>query len=142
MVVPFSSINLPMFTLLETIFVTTQFQRLRYGCAIALYLLILILGSIPGARSEVGEYASGWVLHSMSYAILTFLLFTGSNGTPFQRAVKSVLTVMAMGALDEIVQSFLPYRNGAISDWLVDCNATLVTSVILWAVWPSWRPVS
>ena len=133
-----------MFTLLETIFVTTQFQKLRYRCAIALYVLILMLGSVPGARSEAGEYASGLVLHSMAYAVLTFLLFTGSNGTPFQRAVKSVLTVMAMGALDEIVQSFLPYRNGAIFDWLVDCNATLVTSAILWAAWPkaSRRPLS
>ena len=144
MVIPFPSKNPPMLTLLENIFVTAQFQKLRYGCAIALYLLILILGSIPGARSEVGEYASGLVLHSMSYAVLTFLLFSGSNGTPIERAIKSVLTVMAMGAFDEIVQSFLPYRNGAISDWLVDCNATLVTSALSWAVWPksNRRPVS
>ena len=125
-----------MLPFLSTVFVTPQFQKQRYACAIALYLLILILGSIPGARAEVGEYASGMVLHSMAYAVLSLLLFSGSNGTPFQRGVKTVLTVMAMGALDEIVQSFLPYRHGAVSDWLVDCNATLVTSLVLWAVWP------
>ena len=136
MVEPQFAIEPAMFPLLSTLFVTTQFQKQRYACAIALYLLILILGSIPGARAEVGEYASGMVLHSMAYAVLTFLLFSGSNGTPFQRGAKALLTVMAMGALDEIVQSFLPYRHGAVSDWLVDCNAALLTSLILWAIWP------
>ena len=129
-------------TLFATLLLTKQFQKQRYVCAIASYGLIIILGSIPGARAEVGEYASGLILHSIAYAVLTFLLFSGTAGAPFQRGVKSVLTVMTMGAFDEFVQSFFPYRGAAFSDWLIDCGAAIVTSITLWALWPKTAPRS
>ena len=114
-----------------------KLRKLRYGCGVLMYAAIIGMGSIPGARAEIGNYASGMVLHSLAYATITFLLFTGSTGTARQRAIRSVLTVAAMGAFDELVQSFLPYRNGAVADWLVDCNAALITSALLWAFLPS-----
>src|SRR5471030_49032 len=92
-------------SLLTSLLLTSSHARLRYWSAIALYLLILILGSIPGARAEIGNVASGLVLHSCAYAGLTFLLFTGGSGTLPQRAAKAVLTIMLMGALDEYVQA-------------------------------------
>lgn len=123
-------------TLLSTIFVEPSLQKQRYRCAIALYLLILALGSVPGARHDIGEYAPGVLLHFAAYAGLTLLLFGGSNGTRLQKSVKSIATIAAMGAFDELVQSFLPYRHGAVSDWLVDCSAAIVTALLLWALWP------
>jgi VanZ family protein len=114
---------------------TTAYSRLRYWGAMALFALIVIIGSIPGARADAAEVASGVVLHSCAYAVLAFLIFTGSNGTAAQRASKAVLTIAAMGALDEVVQSFLPYRHGAIGDWLVDCTSAIVTSTVLWTLW-------
>ncbi len=105
----------------------------RFG-AIALYLAIIVAGSIPGARAEIGNYASGLVLHALAYAALAFLWFTGSAGSPATRAGKALLAVAAMGAGDELVQSFLPYRVGDVRDWLVDCSAALVTCALLWAV--------
>lgn len=126
----------PMRPILSTIFFDTKHQQLRYRCAIGLYLAILVLGSIPGARAEVGAYATGPVLHSAAYAILTFLLFGSSQGAQSRRAVKAVATVMLMGALDEFVQSFFPYRRGSVIDWLVDCNASMVTALLLWLFWP------
>ncbi len=104
-----------------------------------LYAAIVIMGSVPGARADIGTVASGLVLHSLAYATLAFLLFTGTTGTPRARAVKAVLGVMLMGAGDELVQSFLPYRHGALSDWLVDVNAAVITSVLLWAFLPEGR---
>lgn len=101
-----------------------------------LYLLILVLGSVPGARHDIGEYAPGILLHSAAYAGLTLLLFSGSNGTRRQKGIKSVATIMVMGGVDELVQSFLPYRHGAVSDWLVDCSAASITALLLWALWP------
>lgn len=121
--------------LFQQIVLTPVHARLRYGSAIFLYLMILILGSIPGARADVGQVASGLVLHGGSYAFLTFLLYTGGSGNAGQRAGKAVLTVMLMGALDELVQSFLPYRHGALGDWLVDTGAALATASVMWMLW-------
>jgi VanZ family protein len=123
-------------TLLFILFFAPSLQKQRYRCAIALYLVILALGSVPGARQDIGEYAPGILLHFAAYAGLTLLLFGGSDGTRLQRGIKSVATIMAMGALDELVQSFLPYRHGAVSDWLIDCSAAIVTALALWAQWP------
>jgi hypothetical protein len=123
--------------LANTLLLTSDHARLRYWGAMALFALIVIVGSIPGARADAAEVASGVVLHSCAYAVLAFLIFTGSRGTPAQRAPKAVLTIAAMGAIDEFVQSFLPYRHGAIGDWVVDCTAALVTATLLWALWTS-----
>ncbi|NYE62414.1 hypothetical protein FHW58_003629 [Duganella sp. 1224] len=128
--------------MLKQIFLTPSYARLRYWTAIALYLLILIIGSIPGARQDIGEVASGVILHSLAYAGLTFLIFTGGSGTPSQRAGKAVLTIAAMGALDEFVQSFFPYRHGAVSDWMVDCTAAMVTAGFMWALWNRYRSLA
>ncbi|CAN7515147.1 VanZ family protein [Pseudoduganella sp. LjRoot289] len=122
-------------SLLQQVVLTSAHANLRYRTALVLYLMILVLGSIPGARSDIGQVASGLVLHSLAYAGLTFLLFTGGNGNAAWRAIKAVLTVMAMGALDELVQSFLPYRHGALSDWAVDTASALATASVMWLLW-------
>jgi len=108
-----------------------RFRTLRYRCAWALYAAIVVVGAIPGACADLGDYASGFVLHSLAYAGLTFLLFTGSTGNARQRAIKAVLTAMAMGAFDEFVQSFFPYRTADVLDWLVDSGASVATSILL-----------
>ena len=125
--------------MIKQLLLTSSYSRLRYWTAIVLYLMILVLGSIPGARQDIGTVASGVLLHSLAYAGLTFLLFTGGKGGLAQRAGKAVLTIALMGALDEFVQSFFPYRHGAVSDWLVDCNAALLMAAFMWALWNRYR---
>jgi len=110
--------------------------RLRYRCALVLYAAIVLMGSIPGARAELGTLASGIVLHTLAYGTVCFLLYTGTPGSRRTRAIRSVLTVFAMGAADELVQSFLPYRSGALADWVIDANAAVVTAGLLWAFLP------
>jgi VanZ family protein len=112
------------------------FRKLCFRGAIALYALIVIGGSLPGAREDIGEYASGLILHSLAYAVLGFLLFAGTLGGERTRAAKTVLTVALMGAFDEYVQSFFPYRTASLGDWLVDVGAGIVVSTLLWAFWP------
>ncbi|MYN47184.1 hypothetical protein GTP23_19255 [Pseudoduganella sp. FT93W] len=121
--------------MLKLLLLTDTYGRLRYWTAITLYLLILILGSLPGARQDIGQVASGLILHSIAYAGLTFLLFTGGSGLPRQRAVKAVLTIAAMGALDEYIQSFFPYRHGSVGDWAVDVSAAMVAACSLYWLW-------
>jgi VanZ family protein len=117
-----------------------KLRKLRIGCALLMYTAILVMGSIPGARAEIGRYATGVVLHSLAYAILTFLIFTGSSGSARSRAFKSVLAVALMGAGDELLQTLFPYRGAAVADWLVDCSAAIVTSALLWALLPRSVP--
>lgn len=123
-----------------TVLFDAKYQKSRYRAAIGLYLLALIIGSIPGARADMGKYASGLVLHSSGYAILTFLLFSGRPGTPLARAVGAVLSVMLMGAIDEKIQTFFPYRHGSLLDWLVDCAAAILTALLLLLFWPKAEP--
>ncbi len=121
---------------LHVLIFDSKLSKLRYALALLIYAMILVLGSIPGARAEIGHFATGLVLHSLAYAFLTLLVYTGSSGSASRRAFKSVLTVMLMGAGDELLQTFFSYRGAAVSDWLVDVTASLVVSALLWAAWP------
>ena len=47
------------------------------------------------------------------------------------RAAKAVLAIALMGAFDELVQSFLPYRSGDMRDWLIDITAAFLASGVL-----------
>lgn len=120
--------------MLELLF-AARYNKWRLRLALLLYAAILVLGSVPGARADLGELASGLLLHSVAYAGLSYLLFAGADGARGRRAARAVLGVMAMGALDEFVQSFLPYRHGSLGDWLVDSNAALLAAAVLWAGW-------
>lgn len=126
----------PMSSILSTLVLDERLRRRRFYCAFLMFAAILVMGSIPGARAEIGQIGSGIVLHSIAYGSLTFLLYTGATGARGQRALRSVLTVALMGALDETVQSFLPYRTGSVADWLIDCAASLIAAALLWRFMP------
>jgi hypothetical protein len=123
-------------SLLSLFVLDERLRRPRFCSAFLMFAAILIMGSIPGARAEIAQFGSGVVLHSVAYGVLTLLLFTGLSGSRNQRALRAVLLVAAMGGLDEFVQSFLPYRMGTLTDWLVDCAASLVTAGLLWRFMP------
>jgi VanZ family protein len=112
------------------------FQRLCYRMAIVGYLMIVFFGSIPGARAEIGQYASGALLHSLAYSGLAVLLYIGRGSSLAERAIGAVLIVMVMGAGDEGIQSFLPYRGAAIEDWLVDTGAAIAASAAMTLTYP------
>lgn len=109
-------------------------RRALHALALLGLVAILVAGSIPGARAEVGAFASGVVLHGLTYAFLATLWFLGATGTPLQRALKAMLAIALMGAIDEWVQSFFPYRSGDVRDWLVDVIAATLASSVLAAL--------
>jgi VanZ family protein len=113
-----------------------RYRKWKFRCAFLLYLAVLVLGSIPGARADIGELASGLVLHAATYSLITFLLFSGADGSTRSKAFKSFAIVAAMGALDEYVQSFFPYRSASVMDWMVDVSAGFIASCVLALVWP------
>lgn len=122
--------------ILSLLLLDPRLRSARLGLALVVYAAVLIAGSIPGARAEIGEYAPGLVLHGLTYAFLTLLWFLGSAGSGPVRALKAVLAIALMGAGDELVQSFLPYRSGDVRDWMIDVTAALLTSTVLAVVLP------
>lgn len=120
---------------LAAIFFDDRYQKLKFYSALVLYLTVLVVGSIPGARADVGELATGVVLHGLTYGFIAFLLFGGVRGSAVLRALKAFLSVMAMGASDEWVQSFFPYRHADVKDWYVDMIAAFLTVTLLTIVW-------
>ena len=126
---------------LSLLLLDPRLRSARLWLALALYAGVVIAGSIPGARAEIGEYATGLVLHGLTYAFLTLLWFFGSTGSAPVRALKAVLAIALMGAGDELVQSFLPYRSGDVRDWMIDVTAALLTSTLLAVFLPQRGPV-
>jgi len=65
------------------------------------------------------------LLHIVEYGILAFLLFRSFRGSSqlrwkFQWALYASLIAMCYAILDEILQSFIPSRNGSLFDVLMD----------------------
>lgn len=112
-----------------------QYRKLRLRIAFLLYLAVLVFGSIPGARAELGQLAPGLLLHLLTYGLIALLLFCGADGRAWSKACKAVFIVAAMGAIDEYVQSFFSYRTASFMDWVVDVNAALFTSAMLSLFW-------
>ncbi len=125
-----------MSSILSTLVLDERLRRYRFYSAFLIFGAILVLGSIPGARAEIAHLGSGVILHSVAYGALAFLLYTGTTGTGGQRALRAMLTAGLMGGLDEVLQSFLPYRTGSPLDWLIDCGAASVTALLLWRFMP------
>lgn len=121
---------------LSRLLLDPRLRSARIKTALLLYAGVVVAGSIPGARAEVGEFAPGVVLHGLTYAFLSLLCFLGSTGSGPVRAAKAVLAIALMGAGDELVQSFLPYRRGAVGDWMIDVGAALLTSTLLAVIVP------
>lgn len=124
---------------LHTLFLDDRLRTARFGTGIVVFVAIVLVGAIPGARANIGDYATGIVLHSLGYGTISMLLFTGMNGSLRYRFVRTLLSVAVMGAIDELIQSFLPYRRGALSDWIVDCTASLAVCSMLMFILPEPR---
>ena len=121
---------------LLALFLSDSARGLRFRCAVFMFAVIVAVGSIPGARAEIANLASGIILHSVAYSCITILLYTGTEGTRKVRLLRAILLVAIMGAVDELVQSVLPYRKGAILDWTVDCTASIITGSLLYMLIP------
>ncbi|HEY0846406.1 MAG TPA: VanZ family protein [Noviherbaspirillum sp.] len=109
-----------------------HYERSMFSFGLLLYLAVIVFGSIPGARAEFNDVASGVVLHLTAYSCIAFFLAAGTNGSTPRKAVVSFLLVAAMGAVDEGIQSLLPYRHGAVADWGIDLVAGLLTATLFW----------
>jgi VanZ family protein len=131
--VPLPPSLLPMRAFVTLLVPDEQYERFMFRSACILYTAVILLGSIPGARTEIGEVASGLALHFFTYACIALLLACGLRGGAKRKAAKAFAIVAVMGAVDEFVQSYLPYRTAALTDWYVDISAGFLTALLYWA---------
>ncbi|MES2537300.1 MAG: VanZ family protein [Pseudomonadota bacterium] len=98
------------------------------------FALMLAIGAIPGEAAMLSAKIDDKLLHFCAYGLLSALVFNGLTVSAPARALRTLLLIAALGALDEIIQSFIPYRRAGILDWLVDILAACCSVAFLLAV--------
>ncbi|HEX2292317.1 MAG TPA: VanZ family protein [Gaiellaceae bacterium] len=104
----------------------------RWGPAVAWAAVIFAFSSIPSLGTGLGTWdlVLRKIAHAAEFAILAILLVR-AFGDPWRAGVVAVLYAV----VDEIHQSFVPGRQGAVADVLIDSVGVLAG--VLLAVW--WR---
>ena len=118
-------------------------RRLYFSLLLLWVTLTFLLTSIPNL--EVPEGIPFWDkgAHFAFYGVTGFLcaLWRRESGFPAKRAILyAVLFVLAVGALDEIHQHWIPGRSMALLDWLADIlggGTGAVFSLLLSRLFPS-----
>ncbi len=115
------------------------------------WVSIFILSHIPRDYVPSGWTVSGKTHHLVAYFVLTLLVFINA-GLIRKTSLRSKKTwlmigvVIAYGALDEFLQTFIQGRHGSHLDWAVDVVGCLLCVGLLWLaqrlcyrVWPQGR---
>ena len=109
----------------------------------ALFFAVLVtVGNLPGLAAEMSDAFGDKRLHLAAYAFLTTLIYFSVNRRP---GLTALLTVAALGALDEAIQSLFPYRQADLLDLLADISAagaTVISLHIGTAAFGSFRAVT
>ncbi len=106
------------------------------------FLALVTVGNLPGLASEMSDAFGDKRLHLAAYAFLTGLIYLSVNRRP---GLTALLAVSALGALDESIQSFFPYRQADFLDLLADISAagaTVISLHIGTAAFGSFRAVT
>lgn len=99
--------------------------------AFAFFVLLVVIGSIPGKAEAVSAAVHDKLLHFVAYSVLTALVYGATVGGPLARSLITLGVVGLLGGLDEGIQSQLSYRNASWFDWQVDLLAALATVALL-----------
>jgi VanZ family protein len=105
----------------------TLLRRLCLLLAAAIAFQLFYLGAQPIA---VGLIPAPWdkLAHFVVFSVITALLWIGTAG---RMPIIVIITVVAIGALDELHQAGLPGRTADAADFLVDVFAAVGVGAIL-----------
>jgi VanZ family protein len=102
----------------------------RYG-ALVFFMLLLVIGAIPGKAEALSAVVYDKLLHLIAYAVLTALVYGALPGGTAARAVRTLLIIAILGGIDEGIQSLFSYRNASWIDWSIDMLAGFVAVGLL-----------
>jgi VanZ family protein len=97
----------------------------------AFFLLMVAIGAIPGEATELSAKIPDKLLHFTAYSFLTCCIYRSLSCGLLSRAVRTVMIVGVLGALDENIQRFMPYRSCDLKDWIFDLLAAFFSVVVL-----------
>lgn len=97
------------------------------------FVLIVIAGILPNAAHAVSSIVPDKVLHFIAYGMLSLLFYYGlpARASLAARVLATWLLIAMLGALDEAIQSLMPYRNADMLDWLCNMTASLTCITVL-----------
>jgi VanZ family protein len=105
-----------------------------------IYVLMIVIGSIPGEANELGRFFADYVLHFTAYGTYAALIAYGLGPSTTRKVLAVIVAIAVMGALDEAIQSTLSYRDADIQDWKVDMFAAFTVAIIYAMVSRRRRP--
>lgn len=117
-------------TFLTALFSVMTPQRCL-SAAILFFILMVVLGAIPGEAHALSEAVHDKLLHFLAYTVLSALIYASFTGQPATRAFRTVIIVGSLGALDEAIQALMPYRDANWMDWRADMMASLSSVTLL-----------
>ena len=118
-------------------------RQFWFVAASAFFILLVALGSIPGAANAMSEHYGDKLLHTLAYGVMSALYFHAYRGSKLARSSYTLATITLLGALDETVQSFLPYRNASLADWCFDvASALLIVLLLAWRTRTLSNPIN
>lgn len=109
----------------------------------AAYVFAIFFLADSGVVSQIGSLNPYSLLHLPLYGLLTLLLLlslcTGRGKFTKGRVIVAGLIAGAVGSLDEFHQSFIPTRDGSITDLLLDGVGITLTMVFFHRLLPILR---
>ena len=110
--------------------------------AFLFFLLMVGVGAIPGKAMAASAVVSDKLLHFTAYSILSTLLYCGMSGSRLTRGLRTFLLIALLGGLDELLQSFMPYRSFSRIDWEVDMLAAAICIGFLMLIHPIYAAMA
>ena len=117
---------------------------LRFWLPLLAYIaMIFTLSAQPNLHPPLHFQNSDKVIHMCEYGVLGLLLYrlVRAQGWARRRDVAALIVLgagMAIGALDERFQFYIPGRSCDLFDWLADSLGVGLAQVISLA-WTEWR---
>ena len=118
-------------------------RQFWFVAASAFFILLVALGSVPGAADTMSARYGDKLLHTLAYSVMSVLYFHAYRGSKLARSSGTLATIALLGALDETIQSFLPHRNASLADWCFDmASALLIVLLLAWRTRTVSSPIS
>ncbi len=95
-------------------------------------LVIFSLSSIPGNSYPSGSFDYGFIAHLVEYFVLGFLIVRAMGKYTFKKLLFTIIFCSLFAIFDEIYQSFIPFRNVSVLDWMFDMIGILLGIAGFW----------
>jgi VanZ family protein len=111
--------------------VSIKFRPLPLCLLFLFFVVMIIVGSVPGQANHLSAHVHDKLLHFLAYGLMSILSFQSITGSRIARTLVSLLLIASLGLIDESIQYFLPYRNASLADWCFDIATAIAVIFFL-----------